>query len=600
MDVLGSHFLIANHHGTFVRRVLAQLLPNSTDERYAIRLPVRSLSIYAVASKWTAPSNFRKSWTNNVRKICAWTFQPELLGLELTLSCYLREQLIQLFIILFMMTTHRAPRLLLLLSSLLQWTSAQLTGNVTSPGNPFIVTVSVTNPSRDTISILAWNNLFDCTTQLPVLFSVKDDQGNDVQLASTNAMRAGVSNSDLFPLNPGQTFIRIIDVRQIMQNIPSGPSGPLGAGLQPKAYTIRLPVSFKGMAGTASVPVGANADLTGNPPTLGNFAAANLEDITLQAAPLRLSSVFPVIGTVDSTFTSAADGIQVNGDCAAQNLTDDSNALFDAGIYANSLSKAADDFSSPLFPLFFSGASREVVTRIANAAANSIRGIGPHVDLYCTDLQNMCGDPNILGYSFTPSFLGNAYIVLCPSARALGRAPQPCYNPEVGSERSASTSHVMFHLLMTLNDVVTTMMANSVYGTLACERLSNSTLTDPTKNPDSFAQLAIAHWGYGLGAQPYNGPSCLPRGGVLPDMQKRAVSAKRQKASTIPEPLARATIRPPPETISKRQYHPIVDTQDCSAAELDMLEISVANAQALATFASSDLSSASPSDRWTT
>lgn len=483
----------------------------------------------------------------------------------------------------------RALRVLGFIALLQQWSSAQLTGKLTSPGNPYIVTVSITNPSENTVSILAWNNLFDYTTQLPVLFAVKDDHGNDVQLASTNAMRAGISNSDLYPLKAGQNFTRVIDMRQIMQNVPSGPSEPLGAGLQPKIYTVYLPVSFKGITGPVSVPLGAAADLTGNPPTLGNFAAANLQDVTLQANPLRLSSIFPIIGNVDSTFTSSADGIHMDSDCVAQNLTDDSNALFDAGVYADSLAMAANDSSSPLFPLFFSGTSREVVESIAKAAADSIRGMGPHVDLYCTDLQSMCGDPNILGYSFTPSFLGNAYIVLCPSARALGRAPQPCYNPETGSERSASASHVLFHLLMTLNNVVTAVMATSVYGTLACEEVSNSTLIDPTKNPDSFAQLAIAHWGYGLGGPPYNGASCLPAGGVLPDLQKREVSAKPREARSLPKPLARAAKRAPPETL-----------QDCSAAEFDMIRISVANAQALARLASSDLSSASSSDRWTT
>lgn len=496
----------------------------------------------------------------------------------------------------------RALSLLSLISSLLQWTLAQLTGNVTSPGNPYIVTVSITNPSQNTVSVLAWNNVFDSTTQLPVLFSVKDDVGNDVQLASTNAMRAGMSNSDLFPLNPGQTFTRVVDIRQIMQNVPSGPSEPLGAGLQPKAYTVSLPASFKGITATASVPSEAIAHLTGDSPTLGNFAAANLEDVTLQANPLRLSSIFPIIGNADPTFTSSADGIHVNGDCAAQNLTDESNALFDTGVYASSLAMAANDSSSPLFRLFFSGASREAVSLIATATANSIRGTGPHVDLYCTDLQSLCGNLNILGYSFTPSFLGNAYVVLCPSARALGRAPQPCSNPETRSERSASTSHVLFHLLITLNNVVTAVMASSVYGTLACEELSNSTLIDPTKNPDSFAQLAIAHWGYGLGGSPYTGPSCVPAGGVLPDLQKRVASGKATNPTGPLLPLARALTHRPPKTLAKRQTHPIVDTQDCSAAELDMIQIAVANAQALAKIASSDLgsSSSSSSHRWTT
>lgn len=530
-----------------------------------------------------------------------WDFNPELPGHELISMMLSSEAEYSKFITPFSMAVHlRALRALIFITPLLQWTSAQLTGNVTSPGNPYVVTVSITNPSQNTVSILGWNNVFDYTAQLPVLFSVKDDQGNDIQLASTNAMRAGMSDSDLFFLAPGQIFTRVVDMRQIMQNIPSGPSKPLGAGLQPKVYTVYLPASYKGVTGTASISHRAAADLTGNPVTLGNYAAANLQDITLQADPLRLSSVFPVIGNLDTTFTSPADGIHVNGDCTAQNLTDDSNALFDAGVYAKSLDTAANDSSSPLFSLFFSEASRDIVSQIAKAAANSIGGIGPHVDLYCIDLQSICGDSNILGYSFTPSFLGDSYIVLCASARALGRAPQPCYNPEAGSQRSASTSHVLFHLLMTINNVVTAVMADSVYGTTACEQLSRSTLIDPTKNPDSFAQLAIAHWGYGLGGPPYNGPSCLPAGGILPDMQKRVVSAKRRNTLGLPKPLARAAIHTIPETLVKRQHHPILDLQDCSAAEMDMLQISVANAKALARFASSDLSSASSSDRWTT
>ena len=486
-----------------------------------------------------------------------------------------------------------------LILSLLHGTLAQLIGNVTSPGNPYIVQISITNPSQNTISILSWNNIFDFTTQLPVLFSVKDDQGNDVQLATTNAMRASVSESDFYTLSSGQTLNRLIDMRQIMQSVPSGPSPPLGAGLQKKVYTIHLPRSFKGITGTVSVPSGAVANFAADPPRLGNFAAADLQDVTLQASPLRLSSIFPVIGNVDVTFTSPADGVHVNGDCLTQNLTDDSNALFDAGVYAHSLAMAANDSSSPLFLLFFSEASRKVVSSRANAAVDSIRGTGPHVDIYCTDLQDTCGDLNILGYSFTPSFLGDAYIVLCPFSRALGRAPQPCSSSETVSERAASTSHILFHLLMTLNNVVTAVMASSVYGTPACEELSNSTLVDPTKNPDSFAQLAIAHWGYGLGGPPYNGPSCLPAGGVLPQ-QKRAVSAGNRKRLFAPQPLIRAALHEKPETLAKREDDPLYATQKCSAAELDLIQISVANARALARIASSDLSRASSSDRWTT
>ncbi len=495
----------------------------------------------------------------------------------------------------------KALSLLLCVSSLLQWTSAQLTGLVTSPGNKYIVTIEITNPTTSAISVLAWNNVFDNTTALPIFFDVKDDMGNVVPLASMNVMRAGFSSNDLYTLTPGNTYYRTVDLRQCLQNLPSGPSAPLGSGFTPKVFTIAPPPSFKGFIGDPSTVIASPANFDSKPKTLGDLSQSNLQDITVSSTPTRFSAVFPLIGYVDSSFGSPADGAHVDGNCTGQDLTDMSNALFDTGVYANSLAMAANHTTNTLFPLFFSVFARQSVSFIATAAVNSVQGQGPHVDLFCDDIESICADPNVLGYSFTPSFLGNAYIVLCPTARTLGRAPAPC---QTGASGSATASHVMFHLMMTLNNVIPAVMTNSIDGPAACQQLPKSTLIDPTTNPDSLAQLALAEWADGLGGPPYNGASCLPTRDVHPEKERRAVQPRR---------LAASTSRKRTSSVAKRDFPPNVlrytdvaydmaVTQECSAAEASMLQYAVANAQALAKYASSDIESTSPAsaERWTT
>lgn len=444
--------------------------------------------------------------------------------------------------------------------------------------------------------MLAWNNVFDYTTQLPILFDIKDDQGNVVPVASTYAMRAGMSSSDLYPLQAGQTYTRTVDLRQILQDLPSGPSKPSGAGLAAKLFTMSLPASFKGIVGDASSVIEALAALDANPPRMGDLSNSNIKDITIGSTPTRLSAVFPILGDLNPSFKSTGDGMHVANDCTAGDLTETTNALLDAGIYANSLSMAANDSSNTLFSTFFPDAARQTIGSIAAAAANSVQGRGPHVDLFCSDVQQVCGDPNMLGYSFTPSFLGNAYIVLCPSARSLGRAPQPCHTGSF----YATSSHILIHLLVTLNNVVTTVMTESVNGPGACQALSKtpSALVDPTKNPDSMAQLAIAHWAYGLGGEPYNRPSCLPVGGLKRDLQRRSLAIGQRQPFTPRQPQAEKLQARDPEDF----WTQIGLTQDCAASEESMLQIAAANARTLANFAIKDIGSskAESRSRWTT
>ncbi|KAL8906116.1 MAG: hypothetical protein Q9171_006407 [Xanthocarpia ochracea] len=510
------------------------------------------------------------------------------------------------------MTTYlaQAASVLVCISLLLQRSSAQLTSKIVSPGNKNIYTVEISNPTDTTISLLAWNNIFDPLTKLPVLFDVRDDQGNIVPLASTNVMRASMSSNDFYSLAPRESFSRTIDIRQIMQNLPSGPSTPLGGGLGDKLFTITTPAAYKGVIGDPSAVVAALANLNSNPKHLGDLGTSNLQDITVAAKTTRFGNVFPLFPEVDSTYFSPADGTHAATECAAQDLADVSNAIFDAGVYASSLAKAANDSTNTLFPRFFSPSAdnRQLVSTVAAAAAASlVEGQGPHVDVYCQDIEGLCANPNFLGYSFTPSFLGDAYIVLCPAARALGRAPAPC---ELGSVGGASASHVLFHLLMTLNNVVPMVATSSVNGLLACQNLANSTLIQPTRNPDSFAQLAIAEWGYGLAGAPYNGATCLPADGIPipPSTRKRATSSRQRRVWNPNKDARRAPGHTSPQSLSRRQGtgyaeldEDLAITSECTPAESSMVQLALENARAMARWASEDLSSTTTvsSDRWT-
>ena len=483
--------------------------------------------------------------------------------------------------------------LILFFWAIFRETNAQLEGRLTSPGNSYVVTIQITNPTQDIISVLAWNNAFDYTTQLPILFNIRDDHGNAVPLASTYVLRAGIRTSDLYSLAAGQTYSRTVDLRQVMQNLPSGPSTPSGASLTKKIFTVALPTSYRGVTGDPSALFKAAAVANSSYPTLEDLAAHNLRVLTVASSHIKLSAIFPMLGDLSPSFASSDDGMRVDGECTVdKNISD---IIFNTELYAKSLVTAASNMSSSLFPIFFPTSARHKVYSIATAALKSMDGQGPHVDLYCTDIQNHCGDPRILGYSFTPSFLGNAYIVLCSSVRAFGSAPTPSLTGSLGS---ATVSHVLLHLLFTLNNVVPAVMTQSVNGPIACQALLNSTLEDPASNPDSLAQLAIAQLEYGLGETSYNGPSWVPVGTVTPVVPrslKPSGYGRHSKPNMSRSHCARS--------LGSQDFEAQIGlTEDCAASESSMLHIAIANAQALAVYALRDLmSSSSPSvDRWTT
>lgn len=100
---------------------------------------------------------------------------------------------------------------------LIRLSHAQLFGSITSPGKPFIITITINNPSSNNISILKWNNVFDDQLLIPPSFTIKDDGGNDTPFATTYALRSGITANDFHSLEPGQNFTRIYDLRQFLK-----------------------------------------------------------------------------------------------------------------------------------------------------------------------------------------------------------------------------------------------------------------------------------------------------------------------------------------------------------------------------------------------
>ncbi|KAL8989305.1 MAG: hypothetical protein Q9177_001777 [Variospora cf. flavescens] len=402
--------------------------------------------------------------------------------------------------------------------TLLHLTTSQLLGSLTSSDGKFLIEVTISNPTQERIAILNWNNIFDPITRFPRSLIVRDDRGDHIPMATTYAMRAGMHLSDFHIIAPEVNFTRRYDLRSMVQGVPNGLHGNI---------TVELPGGFKGVPPGAdhwTVPVTAFVtSLTGLLPSFGNYEAAGLQDITLAAPRLHLQ--LGRTGFNDST-ASAADtdpleGIQVDPmDCnsnADRKQIDET--LYDAGVYAKALILAADDEKSRLFANFFLSPARPTVKKIASLAHMGINGQGPSVTVYCTDDLSICAaNPRVLGHSATESWLGPPQIVICPVALNLPRAMPPCAK-RPGKEIGATASRVMLHLILTLNTVVTDTLTGNVYGSGACQLLKNSRILETAKNPDSYAQLAIAQWHYGLGGLPYQGPQCAPRYGIIPRIQ---------------------------------------------------------------------------------
>ena len=457
---------------------------------------------------------------------------------------------------------------------------AQLTGTITSPGNGFIITIDITNPTANTISILKWNNVFDNYTETPLSFSIQDDQGSVTTFAQTYVMRSGITNDDLYALGPGQKFSRIYDMRSFLQNVPSGPSP-----YTQKVISIIPPTSLQGVSsnGVYNVPSQAAANLAVW--RLGNYADAGLGEIGLSVNTLKRAYTFPIFQNSPPDTTDPADGVKLDTvTCSGQNASNMNDAIADAAIYAKSAGLAANDMTNTFFTQFFKSEQRSSVKVFANNALKALQGgVVYHIDVYCSDIQNLC-DPggHVLGYSYTPSFVGDPYIILCPAARNLGRAPDPCSSMG-GKQMVASASHVMFHLVMTITKNIGENIGGNYNGVQSCQTLPSSTTVDATLNADSYAQLGIAQWGYGLGGAPYTGEACLPVNGTAPWNVKRSVDAAKRSSEN-------ARLTSGPHKLARRQDMTVDDYiqdaltngQICSGDQAALLAYAADNARAMA------------------
>ncbi|KAL8933449.1 MAG: hypothetical protein Q9216_006356 [Gyalolechia sp. 2 TL-2023] len=392
-------------------------------------------------------------------------------------------------------------------------TTAQLVGSIKKRPSSWRVDIEITNPTDNTISVLKWNNAFDHVTPLPHSLIVRDGQDRPIHLASTYAMRAGMTDEDFYHFLPQAHFNIGHDLRTLVHRVPNRLHGNV---------TVNLQRGFKGIShsGTWTVPPEAAANLTGGSPKLGDFTAADLQDIVLTSPPTSLQ-LGPPHYDENRPPVSTEGGIQIDTEhCTAEDSATARVALIDAGTYAKALSLAAKGGpSSPLFFNYFSSLAQPIVGRIALLAQMAMYGRGPRVKVSCTGQGHTCASStNILGHSSTPSWLGDSQITLCRTALELPQRPLPCTkNP--GVQISATTSHVMLHLVLSLGNVVGETLNGNTYGSGACRMLKSSRILRATENPDSYAQLAIALWAYGFGAPPYYGPKCPPPLGFIPDNQ---------------------------------------------------------------------------------
>ncbi|KAL9001237.1 MAG: hypothetical protein Q9169_000421 [Polycauliona sp. 2 TL-2023] len=410
---------------------------------------------------------------------------------------------------------NRSLHLLCVVQLLFHFTASQLLGSITRSNDRYVLDISISNPTNHTISILSWNNIFDYAVFLPVSLDIRDDQGQPLRMATMYAMRAGMNDADFRRLAPKAVASRAVDLRSLLLVVPEGRSGNI---------SLALPDSFKGVShnGEWTVSPAAAANVAADPAKLGDFSAAGLHDISLTSKRMALELDFPLFdndGMVDSNARAPVGPIQIGESCRDSNGTNMTDFLFDTANYAKAISLAAKDRSSAIFANYFASPARKTVATVASLVQELINGQGPQFDMYCTDPYRVCERyPNILGYTSTPSHLGTAAMVLCPVARKLPRPHQPC-SSNAGRQIGASTAHVVLHLMLTINSIFKHPITGSVYGSGSCQLLKNAGPSATAKNPDSYAQLAIAQWRYGLGGPPYNGKPCPPTLGIVPSIQ---------------------------------------------------------------------------------
>ena len=138
-----------------------------------------------------------------------------------------------------------------------------------------------------------------------------------------------------------------------------------------------------------------------------------------------------------------------------------------------------------------------------------------------------------------------------------------------------------------MNSVVGKVISNSVYGALASRKLLEASKAggpamDPLQNVDSFVQLAVAQWEYGLGGPPYDGAACLPSDGDSSPRNDKRVEPSGSMNK-------RALAMNGDVTLSRRQanvndYHDgiIERAEQCKGDQQTLIQYAAENARALA------------------
>lgn len=108
---------------------------------------------------------------------------------------------------------------------------------------------------------------------------------------------------------------------------------------------------------------------------------------------------------------------------------------------------------------------------------------------------------------------------------------------------------------------------------------------DPRRNADTYVQLAIAYWAYGLGGTPYNGAPCYSDNAAPPKVPKRTRSLKphhKELDHSVSESSQRHFRHVARQNLDGAPGQMAAGTQQCTRTEQQFLQYAVQNARSLA------------------
>ena len=431
--------------------------------------------------------------------------------------------------------------------------TAQLTATLTSePDVPQNITITVQNPSKQNVSVLATNNLFDVLHDSQAV-TVQASNGTSLpQLTSTIAY-LGTLYTDLLNLEPGATFAREIDLTQYL-------APPIAGGNL--SYVISVPSVFEGIVGPSLAPPNiptTDADPEGsandtspswNATLSGDLDEAQLQNITLAASPINVTITWPAQQLAITGATSfvnvingrpgspvndppqqveterkrrrqvvtddeweavpihlnqAGSGISVNASCPSKTHFFLTQAVTNAGLLAGAAQTAARTGGYPFNFFFRDGDQSRVQDVMGNVVAAVANQTGSaQVEVMCNDWKNWCSlkGGRIGGYAHNAVVAesGSALssVVLCPRSLGFSLEGQPCTNPPSGQ---VTLGYIMLHELMHINAIANgPHIGDIVYGERNSHNLAgNGGPGDPKANADNYAWLGSWAWTLGFG-----------------------------------------------------------------------------------------------------